>query len=151
MRFSRVSCAVLALKLRAGGVAVGVVVAAFARAGSGGAVGPPRIGTPSSGITSRVLLDGYQNFAIVDTGQVAPEGGWLTQIEYYAQATGTIRFLLLDGSNVVRWESDPVTVTSTGAATDVLSTPAAVGAGWQLGYYTAGTGVIPYTPFGGPL
>ena len=110
----------------------------------GGAVVGPGIGTPGSGITSRSFTDTYPNFVIVDTSQVATQGGWLTKIDYYAQQTGTIRFLLLDPSGVVQWESDPVSVTSVGAASDTLSTPAKLQAGWQLGYYTVGTGVIPF-------
>jgi hypothetical protein len=129
---------------------VGACVAvALGLAASAGAVVTPRIGTPSSGITARTYTDTYINFTTVDTGQVAGQAGWVTRIDYYAQHTGTIGFLLFDSSNVVEWVSDPISVTSTGAASDVLSTPPSVGVGWQLGYWTSGTGVVPFD-CGGP-
>lgn len=94
------------------------------------------IGTPLGGITARSYVDTYANFTIVDTAQTASANGWLTSINYWAQATGTIQFLLVDGSNKVQWVSGSVTVTSIGSKVDTLPAPVQVQAGWRLGYYT---------------
>ena len=120
------------------------LTAALGLTASAAATGTPRIGTPQTGITARAYLDTYQNFVILDTSQAAATAGWLTKIDYYAQATGTIRFVLTDAANVVRWVGNPITVTSVGLASATLPTPVAIGVGWRLGYYTAGTGVIPF-------
>jgi hypothetical protein len=106
------------------------------------------IGTPASGIKARAILDGRDNFSIQDTGQVATEAGLVTAIHYYAQATGTIGFLLVDASNTVQWVSDPVLVLGTGVMTYTPVPPPAVGVGWRLGYYTQGQGVIPFDDAG---
>jgi len=102
------------------------------------------IGTPSSGITNRTYLDGYQNFAILDTAQVATEAGTVSQINYYAATTGTIKFILADAGDIVRYVSPDVTVTSAGAGTYTLPEPVAVDVGYRIGYYTQGAAVIPF-------
>jgi hypothetical protein len=116
-----------------------------ALAGTAGAVpAPGTIGTPANEIIPRAFLDTFTNFVTVDTGQVATTNGWVTSINYYAAATGTIQFLLVNGSGLVEWVSGPIPVTVTGPGTYNLSPPVTVAAGWELGYYTSGGGVIPY-------
>jgi hypothetical protein len=140
-----------ALALRRGGqmrkrvlgtlLALGLV-AVFATAVT--AATTTRIGTPSSGITARSILDIRSGFSIADTGQVATQSGVLAKIDYYAQDTGTIAFLLVDASNTVQWVSPLIPVAVTGAASYIPTPPPTVGAGWRIGYYTQGAGVIPF-------
>jgi hypothetical protein len=118
--------------------------------GPAGAVPVARLGTPSSGISARANVDTFSNFIIVDVNQVAEENGWLTNIQYYAQATGTIQFLLVNSSNVIEWESGQIAVPNTGSETEPLPIPVAVRSGWRLGYWTEGSGVIPFDCPSGP-
>jgi hypothetical protein len=82
---------------------------------------------------------------IDDTGQAATQNGELTNVEFWASAAGSIRFLLVNPSNnVVEWESSFIEVFSTGLNIYSLASPAPVRAGWELGYWTEDSGVIPY-------
>ena len=102
------------------------------------------IGTPSSGIHNRALLDTYSDFTLVDTGQVATGAGYLTAIDFYAGATGTINFVITDSANTVKYLSPDIEVTQTGAQTYSPSNPVPIAVGDRIGYYTSGFGVIPF-------
>jgi hypothetical protein len=99
--------------------------------------------TPAS-ITPRAVIDTASNFTILDTTATAPKPGTLTSIDYYAQATGTVRFVVADPSNKIQYVSPALTVSRTGSHTYTLPSPVTVGTGDRIGYHTAGTGVIPF-------
>ena len=105
---------------------------------------PNALGTPSGGIVNRANLDTASNFSILDTQQVATGPGAITTIDYYAAGSGTIRFLLTDSTNKVKYQSPAITVTSTGRKSYTLAPALAVATGDRLGYHTSGTGVIPF-------
>jgi hypothetical protein len=100
--------------------------------------------TPAAGITDRSLLDLWTDFNVFDTGQPATAPGAISSIDYYAGATGTIRSLVVDASDVVKYQTLEIVVASTGAHTYTLPAPVAVAMGDRLGHYTQGSGVIPY-------
>jgi hypothetical protein len=110
-----------------------------------------RVGVPSSGIVSRAFVDTYMNFSIRDVSNAVPAGGggYISTFEYYAQHTGTIALLVTDSSGTVIYISPNIPVTSTGAQTYTPSTPIDVVPGDEIGYYSAGTGVIPFDNGGG--
>ena len=87
-------------------------------------------------------VDTWSNSTTVDTNHPAPFDGYFTQIDYYAQAVGEMRFVVVDAAGVVTWVSDPVQVTATGADELVLDAPVGVTAGSNLGVHTVGTGII---------
>jgi hypothetical protein len=91
----------------------------------------------------RPLSDTYENFTVIDTNHPVSANGSLTIFKYYALEQAPIRFILVDGSNVVKWVSDEITPPGTGINVFTPASPVLVQAGWNLGVYTVGTGVIP--------
>ena len=81
------------------------------------------IGNPA---TDRDSVDTWSNFTIVDTNTSAPFDGYFTTINYYAEQTGTIRFVVVDSSNTMTWLSDPVDVTQAGPGTLNLTSRSAL-------------------------
>jgi hypothetical protein len=104
------------------------------------------IGTPDSGIVNRAVLDTFSNFSVVELGQPATVAGGVSVFDFYAGATGTINIFIVDATGKVKYITPDIVVTSTGAQSyDIGATqsiPIAVGD--EIGYYTSGTGVIPF-------
>lgn len=99
------------------------------------------IGNPA---TDRTTADTWTDFTAVDTNRPAPYDGYFTEIDYYAENPGEIRFVVVDATDVVTWVSAPITVDAAGAAALELDEPVGVTAGSNLGVYSAGYGVISF-------
>ena len=125
------------------GAALVAVATAFAATGMAGTIG--------NDASSRSNVDSYVNFTIVDTNHPALHGGWITQFDYYAANTGPMAFVVVDGSNVVKWVGPVFNPSGTGAQTYVPSARIPVQAGWNVAIYSgAGGGVIPFEYVGSP-
>jgi len=96
----------------------------------------------------RAVVDTYSNFTIIDTNNPVSVDGWLTAFNYYAKNTNKFQFVLIDGSNVVKWVSPTVTPLSTG--TQTYNAVVAVESGWNLGVHFDSTGTIPFDYVGAP-
>ncbi len=116
------------------------------------AVGSVSAATISVGndTSARTGLDTAQNFTIIDKNNPATADGNLTQFKYYASNTSPFRFVLVDGSSVVRWVSSQITPQTTGVNTYVPSSPIQVQAGWNVGLYFVSQGTIPFELSGQP-
>jgi hypothetical protein len=121
-------------------VALTAVLPAAASAATGAVVA----GTPASGITSRASLDTFFNDSVIDTGHPVTSAGAITQFNYYAKATGTIAFFVVDASNKVLYITPNITVSSTGPGSFSTGSPVPVAPGDRIGYWSQGTGVIPF-------
>ena len=71
-------------------------------------------------------------------------------INFYAERAGTIRFVVVDASDVVTWVSEPIVVSGAGAAVQDFGQPVALTAGSNLGVYSAGRGVVSFQSSGAP-
>ncbi len=74
--------------------------------------------------------------------------GAIDNFNYYASDTDHFRVLLFDGS-VVKYKSAEITPPGTGVRSYTPPSPVPYKAGWSIGIYTVGNGVIPYTGSGG--
>jgi hypothetical protein len=107
--------------------------------------------TVGNDATSRPTTDTRANFTIIDTNHPSSEFGALNTFSYYAANTNPFRFVLVDGSAVVKWVSEEITPPDTGAQSWPSSTPVLVEPGWNLGLYFKLTGTVPYIyPAGAP-
>jgi len=98
----------------------------------------------------RLITDTYHNFTIIDTNNSSLEIGLLNTFSYYAANENPFRFVLVDGSNVVKWVSDQITPPSIGTQNWLPSTSVYVEPGWNLGLYFALTGTVPFSSPGAP-
>jgi len=106
--------------------------------------------TVGNDTTARVITDGYSNFTIIDTNNPSSDLGLLNTFSYYAANTNSFRFVLVDGSDVVKWVSDPITPPGTSAQIWLPLTPVYIEPDWNLGLYFASTGTVPYVLTGAP-
>lgn len=94
--------------------------------------------------TDRGSVDTWMDSTTVDTNNPARFDGYFTQIDYFAERSGEMRFVIVDASGTVTWLSEAVTVTSAGADTLELEDPVGVTAGSNLGVYSSGDPVISF-------
>ncbi len=106
--------------------------------------------TVGNDATERLITDTYYNFTIIDTNNSSLEIGLLNTFSYYAAIENPFRFVLVDGSNVVKWVSDQITPLVIGTQSWSPSTPVYVEPGWNLGLYFASTGTVPFSSPGAP-
>jgi hypothetical protein len=104
------------------------------------------VGNPA---IDRAVVDTYSNFTIIDTNNPVSADGWLTTFNYYAKNTNPFQFVLVDGSNVVKWVSPTVTP-SAGIGAKTYNAVVAVESGWNLGVHFNSTGTIPFDWTGAP-
>jgi hypothetical protein len=108
----------------------------------GGAEFPTTIGT--AGIGPREFMDDRAGSWVVDSSRPAKVAGVITSIDYWASASGKIRFFVSDPAGTVKWVSPVVTTASWGQRAYVLYSPITVDAGDRLGVYWSGNPVISY-------
>lgn len=106
--------------------------------------------TVGNDTTARTIVDTYHNFTIIDTNFPASAEGELTQFDYYAYNTNPFRFILVDGTNEVKWVSDQITPVSSGVGTYTPAAPVYINTSWNVGLYFANTGTIPFAYTGAP-
>jgi hypothetical protein len=112
-------------------------------------------GNDTYGPEVRPFVDTYGNFVIVDTNHPVSANGWLTKFDYYAVNPFALRFILVDGNDVVQWVSDEIIPPATGVNTFTPTSPVPAQKGWNVGLYFAATGnsingTIPYEYTGAP-
>lgn len=100
--------------------------------------------------TARTVTDTRADFAIVDTNHPATVNGSLTSFSYYASTTNTFRFIVVDGSNVIKWVSEEITPVDVGVNNYSPATPVDMEIGWNIGMYFKSTGTIPFDYGGTP-
>lgn len=119
-----------------------VLIVMFAVLGLATAAHAAITATLGNDATNRGFADGYQNFTIVDTNNPAAFDGTFTEINYYAQRAGDIRFVIVDTTDTVTWVSDVITATSAGVKTVTFDEPVGVTAGSNIGVYSVLAGVV---------
>ena len=87
---------------------------------------------------------------LIDTNHPSSNLGLLNTFSYYAANTNLFRFVLVDGSDVVKWVSDQITPPGIGTQSWLPSTPAYVEPGWNLGLYFALAGTVTWEYAGDP-
>lgn len=92
----------------------------------------------------RALVDSFVNFTIVDTNHPAAFDGYFTEIDYFAERAGDVRFVVVNTDDVVTWVSGVVSATGAGPGTHLPGEPVGVTAGSNLGVYSVGAGVVSY-------
>ena len=100
--------------------------------------------------TERPNTDTRTDFTIIDTNRPSSELGTLNTFDYYAANINPFRFVLVDGSDVVKWVSDSITPPDIGMQIWTPSTPVYVEPGWNLGLYFASAGTVPFEYAGEP-
>jgi hypothetical protein len=98
--------------------------------------------------TARALIDSGANFTVVDTNHPASEAGTITQFSYQASNTNPFEFVVVDGSNMVKWVSPMITPSAVGVNTFTPTTAVPVQSGWNVGLYFSSTGTIPFDSSG---
>jgi hypothetical protein len=98
--------------------------------------------------TSRPHLDSRNNFTIIDKNHPVSDDGALNAFKYYAGNTNSFRFVIVDGSNVVKYVSPQVTPSATGVGTFMPSSPVSVQKDWNIGLYFPSTGTVPFEAVG---
>src|SRR5699024_2923700 len=83
------------------------------------------------------------NFTIVDKNAPAPFDGTFTEINYYAERAGDIRFVIVDTTDTITWVSNVIPAAA-GAHTATFTEPVGLTAGSNLGVYSAGAGVVSF-------
>lgn len=111
-----------------------------------GLAGPAMAVTVTMGnaATDRATVDSWTNSVTVDTNHPAAFDGYFTEIEYFAERPGQMRFVIVDSAKTVTWVSETVTVEAAGVATLQLDAPVGVTAGSNLGVNTIGAPTISY-------
>ncbi len=106
------------------------------------------IGSPTHALMNRQHLDGSSRFWVVDNGQPATRSGTIRNVWYYAAATGDIGFFLVDPANRIKHISLGVSASATGLRStfsfSIIGGTWRVAPGDRLGFWSEGTGVIPY-------
>ncbi len=125
-------------------VAIATALSVFAFATPAMALGV----TVGNAAINRSTVDTYSDFTIIDTNNPVSANGWLTTFGYYASNTNPFEFVLVDGSNMVKWVSAQITPAGTGF--QVSNQVVAVTAGWNLGVHFDSTGTIPFDWTGTP-
>ena len=100
--------------------------------------------------TSRPQLDTFSNFTVIDTNHPAGTSGDLTSFSYWAGNRNPFRFIIVDGSNIVKFVSPQITPAKVGVNTFAPVLSIHVQTGWNVGMYFASTGAIPYDAAGAP-
>jgi len=90
----------------------------------------------------RPVVDTYHNFTIIDTNNPATANGEIDTFKYYASNTNPFKFVVVDGSGVVKWISSLITPASAGKYTYSEVVP--VNTGWNVGLYFQSTGTVPF-------
>ncbi|MBN2438711.1 MAG: hypothetical protein JXL20_08935 [Deltaproteobacteria bacterium] len=104
--------------------------------------------TVGNDTAAREEADGWSDFVVVDKNHPVSLDGWLTIFKYYALDQSPFRFILIDGSNTVRWVSEQITPAGEGVNVFAPDSAVEVKAGWNLGLYIVETGSIPYESHG---
>jgi len=90
----------------------------------------------------RPVVDTYHNFTIIDTNNPATANGEIDTFKYYASNTNSFKFVVVDGSGVVKWISSLITPVAAGKY--VYSEVVPVNTGWNVGLYFQSTGTVPF-------
>ncbi len=93
---------------------------------------------------ARAQMDTFQNFTVVDYNTPVSSDGTINLFNYYASSTYPFNFLFVDNDNRVRWMSDQITPSATGARSYNLATAVTVEKDWRLGVYFPATSTIPF-------
>lgn len=91
----------------------------------------------------RAIVDSHTNHVFVDATNAAPIDGFIREIAFYAKETGTINFVVVNGSTIT-YVSEDIVVTKTGRQAAPLLRPATVNSGDHLGYFSAEAGIVPF-------
>lgn len=126
------------MRRRRGRVALVTALAIMGLAAPALAVTAPMGNAP----VPRVQVDEYFDNTFVDMNNPAPFDGYFTEIDYYAGASGSVRFVIVDSAHTVTWISEMVTIPGPGPGTFTSAAPVGVSRGSNLGFYTVGHGPI---------
>lgn len=149
------------LKKMLSGFSTLAVTSALVAAGALGLGGASASPTSTSTIVlgnspiSAATVDTYRNFLAVDGSAPATTSGYINEIKWYADVTGSdtqgaVQFAVvqpnLDGTFTIEWLSSAQALpASSGVQTLALGQLVPVIAGDDLGVYSAGTGVVPFS------
>ena len=107
--------------------------------------------TGGNDIIDRSTLDTYGDFALVDTNQPITGTGEITGWSLYAVEIFPVELIIVDPHTYAVVGVGDLVTPALGVNNFLLGSPISVVAGDWVGYYTSGTGVVPFTFGGAPI